>query len=96
MKGNEVVQASSDSQMAGMNCNCDSQRSEGPHFFETGEERWVEKLATKIATFELGQNSLFILLPWKDEVPMKFGRTMRRKVHRATFCGKGVSTAMVF
>ena len=97
VKGKEVAQVSSDS-------------ADGRHPIATvatdtvrdlilsRQERrgGCKKLATKIATFELGQNSLLILLPWKDEVPMKRGRTMRRKVCEATSRGEGVSIAMVF
>ena len=56
---------------------------------------WRES-ATKVATFELGQNSLFALLPWKDEVPMKRGKTIQRKVHKAASCGERASIATVF
>ena len=96
-KGKEVVQASSDSADGRHPIATVTIGAARDLIFSRQERRggW-KKSATEITTFELGQNSLFVLLPWKDEVPMKHGGTMRRKVHEATFRGKGVSIAMVF
>ena len=96
-EGGEVVQASSNSADGGHPTAAVTIGGARDLIFLRQERRGGrKKLATKVTSFQPGQNSLLILLPWWDEVPMKCGGAARRKVHKAAFCSGGVSVAMVF
>ena len=69
-------------------------------FFEQKKQkkgRWEKKNALPIKSFHLDHNSLFVLIPWEDEIPRS--RTdgfLSRKTHQAEFNGDHLSVAMVF